>query len=77
MTQTSSPVAPPEPNSEIISEATAAEMTGFSKSAFAAIRRDGRGPRYYRFGTPSRPVIRYRRTWVEQWLSGHEFGGAD
>jgi len=45
-----------------------ARMLGISEGSLYAYRRRGIGPAFVKFGTGRKPIIRYRREDIEEWI---------
>ena len=53
---------------EYLSTQEAAEYTGISRSQLAKLRSNGRGCKYIRIGSPTKAIIRYRKSDLDKWL---------
>lgn len=53
---------------EYLSTQEAAEYTGISRSQLAKLRSSGRGCKYIRIGSPTKAIIRYRKSDLDKWL---------
>lgn len=53
---------------EYLTTQEAAEYTGISRSQLAKLRSNGRGCKYIRIGSPTKALIRYRKSDLDKWL---------